>query len=180
MADDNQKNADFIGRVVSDAKNPPETRMLTGWFGDSGEEGFRRLYTDAELTSYIDIPDDAILYSEPLRDVQPAGCALVWVKRDAALKQGGSAASRAARFLQGQVQQDFASAGAAGSLDQAGQLSLQVDQVAVDDNGQPEDDRRHEQTDGGTAHLEPLVLDFLNVLRSSTSVRTPKPVPPRT
>ncbi len=120
MADDNQKNADFIGRVVSDPKNPPETRMLTGWFGESGEEGYRRLYTDAELTNYIDIPDDAILYTEPLRDVQPAGCVLVWIKRDAALKPGGSASSRAARFLQGQVQQDFASAGAAGSLEKAG------------------------------------------------------------
>src|SRR3954470_9323387 len=120
MADDNQKNADFIDRVVSDAKNPPETRMLTGWFGDSGEDGYRRLYTDPELSSYIDIPDDAILYSEPVRDAQPSGCVMVWIKRDSALKQGGSAASRAARFLQGQVQQDFASAGAAGSLDKAG------------------------------------------------------------
>jgi len=51
MADDNQKNADFIDRVVSDAKNPPETRMLTGWFGNSGEDGYRRLYADAELSS---------------------------------------------------------------------------------------------------------------------------------
>lgn len=120
MADDKQKNADFIDRVVGDAKNPPETRMLTGWFGDSGEEGYRRLYTDAELNNYVDIPDDAILYSEPLRDSQPSGCVLVWIKRDAVLKPGGSAASRAARFLQGQVQQDFASAGAAGSLEKAG------------------------------------------------------------
>jgi len=119
MADDKPQNADFIGRVVSDAKNPPETRMLTGWFGDSSEEGHRRLYSDAELHCFVDIPDDAILYSEPVRDSQPSGCVMVWIKRDAEVKQGGSAASRAARFLQGQVQQDFAS-GAAGSLDKAG------------------------------------------------------------
>jgi len=120
MADDKQKNADFIGHVVGDPKNPQETRMLTGWFGESGEEGYRRLYTDAELKNYVDIPDDAILYTEPLRDVQPAGGVIVWIKSDAALKPGGSASSRAARFLQGQVQQDFASAGAAGSLEKAG------------------------------------------------------------
>jgi hypothetical protein len=112
MADETSKNADFIGRVVGDAKNPPETRMLTGWFGDSGEDGYRRLYTDAELSSYVDIPDDDILYTEPIRDAQPAGAVLVWIKRDAAVKQGGSAFSRAARFLQGQVQQDFAGAAA--------------------------------------------------------------------
>jgi hypothetical protein len=113
MADETSNNADFIGRVVGDAKNPPETRMLTGWFGDSGEEGSRRLYTDAELASYVDIPSDAILYTEPIRDAQPAGAVLVWITRDAAVKQGGSAFSRAARFLQGQVQQDFASGAAA-------------------------------------------------------------------
>ncbi|MEA2569747.1 MAG: hypothetical protein QOI24_1748 [Acidobacteriota bacterium] len=101
-------SADFIGRVVGDAKNPPAVRMLTGWLGASGEENYSRLYTDAELSAYVDIPSDAILYTEPIRDVQPAGGVMVWVKSDAVLKAGGSAASRAARFLQGQVQQDFA------------------------------------------------------------------------
>src|SRR4051794_6045318 len=107
-ADDTPRNADFIGRVVKDAKNPPETRLLTGWLGDAAEEGYRRLYTDAELSAYVDIPADAILHTEPIRDSQPAGGVFVWVQRDAALKPGGSASSRAARFLQGQVQQDFA------------------------------------------------------------------------
>lgn len=116
MADDNTpKNADFIGRVVSDAKNPPETCLLSGWLGDAAEEGFRRLYTDAALSAYVDIPADAILHSEPIRDVQPSGGVFVWVKRDAALKYGGSASSRAARFLQGSVEQEFASGG--GGLD---------------------------------------------------------------
>src|SRR5207253_10588445 len=100
--------------------HPPETRLRTGWFGDAGEDGYRRLYADAELTSSVDMPDDAILSTEPLRDVQPSGGVIVWIKRDAALKQGGSASSRAARFLQGQVQEDFASAAASGSLEKAG------------------------------------------------------------
>jgi hypothetical protein len=117
MADDKPKNAEFIGKVVKDAKNPVETRMLSGWFGDSGEKGTRRLYTDAELTSYSDIPDDAILYTEPIKDSQPAGGVLVWIKRDASVQSGGSSASRAGRFLQGQVAADF---GAPGSLEKAG------------------------------------------------------------
>lgn len=107
--DDTSRNADFVARVVKDAKSPPETRMLTGWLGDAPEEGERRLYTNADLSCYIDIPTDAILHTEPIRDSQPAGCVFVWVRRDAALKPGGSASSRAARFLQGQVQEDFAS-----------------------------------------------------------------------
>lgn len=107
--DDSSRNADFVARVVKDAKDPPQTRMLTGWLGDAAEEGERRLYTNPELSCYIDIPTDAILHTEPIRDSQPPGGVFVWVQRDAALKQGGSAASRAARFLQGQVQEDFAS-----------------------------------------------------------------------
>lgn len=112
--DDKPNDASFIGRVVGDPANPPETRLLTGWLGDAGEAGYKRLYTDAELSSYVDIPEDAILYTEPIRDVQPAGGVFVWVRRDAALKQGGSAASRAGRFLQGQVAQDFSSPQKAG------------------------------------------------------------------
>jgi hypothetical protein len=115
---DTPRNADFVGRVVGDAKNPPETRLLTGWFGDSGEERYRRLYTDAQLSGYVDIPADAILHTEEIRDAQPAGSVLVWVKADAPLKSGGPTSSRAARFLQGHVAQDFASGGL--SLEQAG------------------------------------------------------------
>ena len=113
MADDDDapKNADFIGKVVSDAKDPPETRLLNGWLGDAADEGYRRLYTNAELSAYIDIPVDAILHSEPIRDAQPPGAVFVWIRRDADVKQGGSAFSRAARFLQGQVTRDFASGG---------------------------------------------------------------------
>ena len=109
--DDTPRNADFIGKVVSDAKDPPETRLLNGWLGDAADEGYRRLYTNAELSAYIDIPVDAILHTEPIRDAQPPGAVFVWIRRDADVKQGGSAFSRAARFLQGQVTRDFASGG---------------------------------------------------------------------
>jgi hypothetical protein len=121
--DDSPRNADFVGRVVSDAKNPPETRMLTGWLGDAADEGHRRLYTDADLSAYVDIPADAILHTEAIHDVQPSGSVFVWVKRDAALKPGGSASSRAARFLQGQIQQDFASGGGAAAGPSGGQFA---------------------------------------------------------
>lgn len=115
MAKDEQyANADFVGRVVGDPKNPTPTRLLTGWFGDASESGYRRLYTDAQLSSYVDIPTDGILSSEPIRDSQPPGGVFVWIKADAAVKQGGTAASRAARFLQGQVERDFSTPEKAG------------------------------------------------------------------
>jgi hypothetical protein len=115
--DDGPQNAEFIGRVVTDAKNPPDARLLTGWFGDAGEEGKRRLYTSADLSAYVDLPTDAILHSEPVRDSQPPGAFFVWARRDAVAQAGGSAASRAARFLQGQVTQDFGGGGGGGCVD---------------------------------------------------------------
>ena len=83
---------DDLARVIGDPNNPTEARLLNGWFGDSGEEGYRRLYSDAELSNYVDIPTDAILHTEAIRYVQPSGAVFVWVRRDAELKQGGSAA----------------------------------------------------------------------------------------
>jgi hypothetical protein len=109
--DDTPQNADFVQRIVGDADKPPETRVLTGWFGDSGKEGSRRLYTDAQLSNYVDIPSDAILHSEPIKDAQPAGALMVWVKADAQL-DSGSAASRASRFLQGDLTKDLLGEGA--------------------------------------------------------------------
>lgn len=104
---------DFISRIVGDPKNPRESRLLQGWLGDAAEETNRRLYTDLSLSSYVDIPTDAILHTEPLRDSQPPGAVFVWYKADANVQQGGSAAGRAARFLQGPVTQTFG-AGAPG------------------------------------------------------------------
>lgn len=104
--DDPPENAGFVGRVVSDPANPPQTRLLTGWLGDAAEPGFRRLYGDAELSSWVDLPADAILYSEAIRDCQPAGGVFVWVRAEALVRPGGSAAARAGRFLDGQVTRD--------------------------------------------------------------------------
>ena len=46
--------------------NPPNTVMLSGYVGASSEDGHTRLYFDMELSSYVDIPNDAILHREPL------------------------------------------------------------------------------------------------------------------
>src|ERR1700686_5588096 len=62
---DTPKHAGFVERVVSDAKNPPETRMLTGWLGESGEEGYKRVYTDAKRSASVRIWVYRILTARP-------------------------------------------------------------------------------------------------------------------
>ena len=108
MADKDPGYSPFVQAVAGDGTSPPDVRVLTGWLGASGEEGHVRLYLDATLSAYVDIPRDAVLYSEEIPNSHPAGQRSVWVKNDAELKEGGSAIARAAKFLFGQVQQDFA------------------------------------------------------------------------
>ena len=112
MADKDPGYSPFVQAVAGDGTSAPDVRVLTGWLGASGEEGHVRLYLDATLSAYVDIPRDAVLYSEEIPNSHPAGQRSVWVKNDAELKEGGSAIARAAKFLFGQVRQDFL--GAAG------------------------------------------------------------------
>ncbi len=120
MAEKKTSYSPFIEAVAGDGTSPPDVRVLTGWLGTSGEEGHARLYLDSGLGTFADIPSDAILYTEEIPNSHPAGARTVWVKQGAELKEGGSAISRAAKFLLGQVQQDFigARAAAGGALAQ--------------------------------------------------------------
>src|SRR5262249_21408140 len=62
----------------------------------------------------LEIPEDAIVHVQEIpRDTNPLGGEWVWVKADAAIKQGPGIERMYARFLRGQIQQDYA-AGAYG------------------------------------------------------------------
>ena len=61
MARSPARSADFVAKIVKDPKNPPATVMLTGFLGASSEPEHTRLYFDPHLSTYVEIPDDAIL-----------------------------------------------------------------------------------------------------------------------
>jgi hypothetical protein len=108
-------------RLVADPKDPPELTMMQGWLGASSEAGYRRLYLDPELAQSLEIPDDAIVHTQEIpAATSPLGGQWVWVKADAAIKQGPGIERLYARFLRGQIQQDFlagvAGAGAVGTV----------------------------------------------------------------
>ena len=48
--------ASFVSKLVTDPKQPPNTLLLTGFLGASSEDGHRRLYFDAQLADYVEIP----------------------------------------------------------------------------------------------------------------------------
>jgi hypothetical protein len=104
--------ADFIAKIVKDPKNPPETLMLTGFIGASSEEGHTRLYSDAGLGNYVEIPNDAILHTEPAGD-DGLGASYVWIKRDAVLIHGPAGSQRPkGTFLEGPIMQQHLGAAA--------------------------------------------------------------------
>lgn len=98
--------ADFIRQIVSDPKNVPDVMMLTGYLGDSSEEGHERLYLSRDLTNYVEIPKAAILHQAPLPKEQDAyGGVTVWVKKDAALQYKMAPAAQAlANYFAGAIQ----------------------------------------------------------------------------
>jgi len=95
-------------RLVPDPKNPPDLTLLQGWLGASSEDRHRRLYLDPELTNSLEIPEDAIVHTQDIpRDTNPLGGDWVWVKADAVVKEGPGIERLYARFLRGQIQQDY-------------------------------------------------------------------------
>src|SRR5437588_10278796 len=102
----------FISKIVTDPANPPKTILLRGYLGDSSEEGHTRLYLDAQLNNYVEIPDDAILHEEDVaKDQSPLGETYVWIKQDAQVIHGEAGPQRRkSSFFEGPI-----AAGAAGA-----------------------------------------------------------------
>jgi len=90
MADAENKKPDagrrqdsFISKVVADPANPPQLIRLGGYKGASSEAGHVRLYANAELSFYSDIPEGDVLYETPVpADTDPLGGVFLFVKRD--------------------------------------------------------------------------------------------------
>jgi hypothetical protein len=83
------------------AKPPQRTVKLFGLPGASSSADHTRLWLDADLTSYADVPDEAILHSKTLPD--DAGTVL-WVAADAKLSHGSvSSHATQAGFLAGSI-----------------------------------------------------------------------------
>ncbi len=96
---------DFVAKIVTDPKNPPNTLLLKGFIGASSEKGYIRLYFDSELSDYIEIPETAVLHSLNVPpEKSPVGGSYVWIQRDASLIHGPVVTERPkASFLEGRI-----------------------------------------------------------------------------
>ena len=96
---------DFVSKIVTDPKNPPNTLLLKGFIGASSEAGHIRLYLDNELSDYVEIPEAAILYSQEIaKEKSPIGGSYIWIQRDATVIHGPAVTDRPkASFLEGRI-----------------------------------------------------------------------------
>ena len=112
----------LVKALVPDPSQPPVPSIkLVGLPGDSPAADTTRLWLDASLTSYVDVPTAAILHTQSLPD---DGGTVLWVEADAELTYGTVTSHAAhASFLSGSIADAYlASAGAAGAGAQAGPI----------------------------------------------------------
>jgi len=109
------RHDDFVSKLVSDPNRPPDTILLCGFLGASSEEQHTRIYFDAQLTNYVELPNDAILHTAPLPPEQSQlGGSYVWIKQDAQITFGKPSGTRTkARFFEGAIMQQFGPGAAA-------------------------------------------------------------------
>jgi hypothetical protein len=105
----------LVEALAPDPSKPPErATRLFGYPGASPEENATRLWLDLDLTSFVDIPNDAIRHSQTHGDDGTT----VWIDPGATLTYGNVQSQQVqADFLSGSIsQQHLAGAAAGGGL----------------------------------------------------------------
>lgn len=85
------KPQSFIAALVKDPARPPKVRLISGFIGESSEKDHTRIYLDAELRRYVDIPSNGIVHAKLVPEASsPLGGVHVWVREDVAIRHRGS------------------------------------------------------------------------------------------
>lgn len=92
----------LVEALASDPNQPPkQATQLFGYPGPAAEAKSTRLWLDLGLTSYVDVPDDAILHSRTLPDEEGT---ILWVDPAATLTHSVPAQQEVqAEFLAGSI-----------------------------------------------------------------------------
>jgi hypothetical protein len=108
-----EREAEFVRQIVTDPRNVPDVMRLYGYPGASSEEHHDRLYLNADLSQYVEVPTNAILHRMAVPTEQdPNGAVVLWVRQDAALVYKSAPAAQAlAQYFAGAI----AGAAAAGA-----------------------------------------------------------------
>jgi len=82
----------FVDAVRPDPKDASKLVLMSGFIGKSNEDNHIRLYTDATLNDFVEIPEAGIAYCESLsKEESPMGGSKLWVKQDSVVTLGDPA-----------------------------------------------------------------------------------------
>lgn len=105
---------DWVGSVRPDPRNTDKLTMLQGYIGQSSEAGHIRVYSDESLNSFVEVPEDAIVYAQKLSTAESAlGGSKLWLRSDSVVTYGDpkSANRPKSTFLEGDIMQQYAAFG---------------------------------------------------------------------
>ncbi|MFN0037062.1 MAG: hypothetical protein ACKVUS_18560, partial [Saprospiraceae bacterium] len=100
----------FVKNVRPDPKSTEELVLLQGYIGDSDIPGHVRVYSDPVLSDFIELPEQDILYAEPVStEEDPLGGSRLWVKQTTVFTAGDpNHANRIkSSFLEGDIVKAF-------------------------------------------------------------------------
>lgn len=99
------KKDEWIKKIVSDPKESPSVSLITGFIGDSSEEGHVRVYFNLELSQFLDIKEEDILHSVELSsDESSFGGSKLWIKKSSEVLSGDPSKERIkAKFFEGNI-----------------------------------------------------------------------------
>ncbi len=95
----------LIERLIPEASQIPDVKVLVGFLGKSIREGYWRLYLTITLDEYVEFAEVDVVHSHAFEsDESRLGGTMVWVQRGANLQYTRSVSREAqADFLQGTI-----------------------------------------------------------------------------
>ena len=100
----------FVKAVRPDSKSTEDTVHLEGFIGESSVPDHFRLYSDASLNDFVEIPMDAVLHAiENSKEESHLGGSKLWIKKSAVYTYGNPAMTirPQASFLDGDLMQGY-------------------------------------------------------------------------
>ena len=95
----------FIAKVRKPTDTDPLIH-LQGFVGDAATDEYLRLYSDASLNEYVDIPENDVVHYEKIRsDQSPLGGYNLWLHKDAIFAYGDPEAKnrQQRKFFEGEI-----------------------------------------------------------------------------
>jgi hypothetical protein len=100
----------FVKAVRPDSKTTESTVFLEGFIGESSLADHFRLYSDASLNDFVEIPTDAVIHAiAHSKEESALGGSKLWVKKDAIFTYGNPAMDNRPQgsFLDGDLYQGY-------------------------------------------------------------------------